>query len=297
MAHTAKPGLHLEQDAASGMWQIASHAPKLTRLQKLWAKTAYLRSNKWIVASAAGAAGVSLALLASNITTFSHSSNNPVVLFKAAPQPTTSIALAAVDYGQPGASDSSALPPPVQNPGPLPQLPFQTDLAPLAANEPQPAGNNAASSRQTAQPRAIPADVPMAVFNEPLQPKTIATPQVSAPVQPGANQQPQSRLGPVVLSASSVTQSKPVPNSKSVGVTSTAPNESAGAQSSGLTGESRAHILAVPNAEAIVITNPATRLPMMVKLGERLPDGSTLKSVDKNSSSAVTSHGETLSLR
>lgn len=56
-------------------------------------------------------------------------------------------------------------------------------------------------------------------------------------------------------------------------------------------------ILAIPENNSVVVTDPSTRLPLLVKVGEALPDGTTLKSVDKANSSALTSRGESISLQ
>jgi hypothetical protein len=56
-------------------------------------------------------------------------------------------------------------------------------------------------------------------------------------------------------------------------------------------------LLAIPANNSVVVTDPTTRLPVVIKVGEALPDGSTLKSADKASSTALTSRGESISLQ
>jgi hypothetical protein len=322
MAHTAKPGLHLEQDQGTRFWRVASHGPKPTLAQRVRASVKAFAQSKVGIASVAAAAGVLLAVAANHLSGFSFRLN-PELAF-ASPTQTTTIDVAQVAYtsGQLG-SGADALPPPIQVQdsavGAQMPLPTSAPIIPPSVSLPPVVP---AASPPKAPPKAPPPiaakvpvkdDSPMAVFNEPLPPKNPVS--VSPPPQspPQANQSIQAtqRPGsPAVLVATkppaSQTTNVATPVAKQAVVqppvgnsaTTIKPTESQPTQPNAERGVAQqARILAVPDTGSIVITNPATRLPMVVKLGEPLPDGSTLKSVDKTASSAINSRGETLTLR
>lgn len=124
------------------------------------------------------------------------------------------------------------------------------------------------SPRETAQAPKVAAkpiadDSPMAVFNEPLQ---LAKPaqQLTMP--------PMAKTGQELVSQGSSNNGKPI-------------------------GAAKVRMLAVQSPTSIVVTNPQNRLPMTVKVGDSLPDGSVLKSIDKTNATAVSSRGETLVLQ
>lgn len=324
MAHTAKPGLHLEQDQGTRFWRVASHGPKQTLAQRFRASVKAFAQSKVGIASIAAVAGVLLAMAANHLSGVSFRLN-PELAF-ASPPKTTTIDVAQVAYtsGQSGSGTDDLLPPPiqVQDPAMGVQMPLPTSAAIIPPSVSLPPVLPAVSPPK-APPKAPPSiaakvpvkdDSPMAVFNEPLPPKSPVS--VSPPPQspPQANQSIQATqrpATPVVLVATKPPASQtttvaapvakqavlqpPVGNSattiKATDAQPSQPNADRGVT------QQQARILAVPDTGSIVITNPATRLPMVVKLGEPLPDGSTLKSVDKTASSAINSRGETLTLR
>lgn len=327
MAHTAKPGLHLEQDQGTRFWRVASHGPKQTLAQRFRASVKAFAQSKVGIASVAAVAGVMLAMAANHLSGVSFRLN-PELAF-ASPPGTTTIDVAQVAYtsGQSGSGTDDLLPPPiqVQDPAMGVQMALPTSAAIVPPSVSLPPVLPAVSQPKAppkAQPKAPPTtaakvpvkdDSPMAVFNEPLPPKSPVS--VSPPPQPLPQANPsvqatQRLATPAVLVATKPSASQtttvaapvekqavvqpPVGNSATT-IKATDVQLSQSNAGRGVTQQAR--ILAVPDTGSIVITNPATRLPMVVKLGEPLPDGSTLKSVDKTASSAINSRGETLTLR
>ncbi len=324
MAHTAKPGHHLEQDQGTRFWRVASHGPKLTLAQRFRAAVKAFAQSKVGIASVAAVAGVLLAMAANHLSGVSFRLN-PELAFASPPQ-TTTIDVAQVAYtsGQSGSGTDVLLPPPiqVQDPAMGVQIPLPTSAAIIPQSVSLPPVLPAVTAPK-APPKAPPSiaakvsvkdDSPMSVFNEPLPSKSSVS--VSPPPQspPQANQSIQANqrpATPAVLVATKPPASQtttvaapvakqavvqpPVGNSATT-IKATDVQLSQSNAGRGVT-QQQARILAVPDTGSIVITNPATRLPMVVKLGEPLPDGSTLKSVDKTASSAINSRGETLTLR
>ena len=300
MAHTASAGVYLYQDPHSGVWQVGSSAKKQTFAQRLWLATLPFRSSKLVIGTSAATAGVILSLLASYFVLNGGLPKNPILALQPPPPSTQSVGLSDAPYMAANAPVAEALPLPT-SPGEI-QLP-----PPLIVKESQPLAplGNMPPSVANVRPQT-PAKVqskdeaPLAIFNQPLQPKAVES-------QPG--KQPNGPLSVQTRADSVVTgvQATPVRNDQSP-----TPGAQKTVQSAATAGNSAAdpaalvvrpstpqavNILAVHTAESIVITNPSTRLPMVVKLGDRLPDGSTLKTVDKSNSSATNSRGETLSLR
>jgi len=320
MAHTAKPGLHLEQDQGTRFWRVASHGPQPTLAQRFRASVKAFAQSKVGIASVAAAAGVLIAMGANHLSGVSFRLN-PELAF-ASPTQTTTIDVAQVAYpsGQSGSGADALLPPPIQVQdqavGVQMPLPTSAPIIPPSVSLPPvlPAVTPPKAPPPIAAKVPVKDDSPMAVFNEPLPPKSPVS--VSPPPQspPQANQSIQAtqRPGtPAVLVATkppanqTTTVAAPVAKQAVVqppvgnSATTIKATESQPSQPNADRGvtQQQARILAVPDSGSIVITNPATRLPMVVKLGEPLPDGSTLKSVDKTASSAINSRGETLTLR
>lgn len=318
MAHTATPGLHLVQDEVTRLWRVASHTPQLTRYQRFIVNLEGFRSNKWVLASIAGITGIVLSVLVGYLAKTDIARKNPAVALQAAPSTTTSIDFSAVAYVPLQASAiANELPPPLADSSSSIQLPILPEsvalgipaapYAPLALKVrdiPMAAPSENQSTLPNKVKQAAKDDSPMAVFNEPLQPKTVLATPVAAPAQTSLVTA-QSKSSPVVIAVTP--QSKPQivvspkgAASNPVNAPDPTPAQASPGVNDSLTGRavaSQGQILAVPNAESIVVTNPSTRLPMLLKIGDRLPDGSVLKSIDKSSSTATTSRGETLSLR
>lgn len=332
LEHNAKPGQYLLQDEGTGNWKIESSGQRASRWARLIASRFWTRGSFQV--SAALLAGALIATGFTSLPPFTAglpfappSTNQPIH-----PQ---SISIAPSSYGS-EPIDLSKLPPPIVEadakpledgasaqradlspPPPAQQAPATAqkalapapNTAPAAAAKPPVTQSNVSSGKVTpppsqpaaplparlalpmpspvaaavvperkapapvAQPKgqapASPEDSKIAVFNEPalqLAKPTAAQGNTSAPVV----QAPAAASGPVVLTAKAGT---PAPGAKS-----------------------SVRMLAVQDPASIVVTNPTTRLPMIVKVGQQLPDGSTLKSVDKAASTAVTSKGEQLVL-
>ncbi len=322
IGHTAVPGLHLQQDEVTRLWVIASQELKVTHRMRLSRALQFCRSSKWLVAGSAGVAGVVLALIAGQISGASLFHRNPVVSLQAAPLSTTSIDVAPVAYAavQPSPSAGLVLPPPAQDPSPILQMPLLPEAA--AIGMPSPVLNGAQGVKQLAVVTKQPVkdDSSMSIFNEPLQAKPVAANQVTgavavSPQTPGRSQavvltqshpenpakngaQARAQVNTPVSQSPAINTAIALRPPESAAPHAIAPNgKESQAEGSRPTSAQQTSILAVPNSDSIVVTNTTTRLPMVVKVGERLPDGSVLKSVDKSTSSATTSRGETLSLR
>lgn len=291
IGHTAQPGLHLQQDEATGLWVIASHIPKTTRWTRFLQTVQSYRSSKWMLACSAGVAGVVFAFAASQISGAWLLRKNPVVALQAAPLSTTSIAVAQVAYSSVQALplQTGVLPLPIQTALPDHQTPNLPES--FATGMPSPALPLSQEFKQPAPSTKKPVkdDAPMSVFNEPLQSKLAPVPTTAVVIAPQAS----ARTPPVSLTP---TRSEaPAKNAPQTFPVSVGNENRAEAQRS--SASLPLSILAVHSQDSIVVTNPTTRLPMVVKVGDPLPDGSLLKSVDKTTSSATTSRGETLSLR
>lgn len=320
MAHTSKAGLHLEQDQDTRFWRVASHGPKQTFAHRFRASVKAFAQSKVGIASVAAVAGVLLGMAANHLSGVSFH-QNPELAF-ASPPKTTTIDVAQVAYtsGQSGSGTNDLLPPPiqVQDPAMGVQMPLPTSAAiiPPSVSLPPvvPAVSPPKAPPSIAAKVPVKDDSPMAVFNEPLPPKSPVSVSPTPQSPPQANksiQATQRPATPAVLVATkppaSQTTTVAAPVAKQAVLQPPAGNsattikatDAQPSQPNADRGDTLQHarILAVPDTGSIVITNPATRLPMVVKLGEPLPDGSTLKSVDKTASSAINSRGETLTLR
>ena len=330
MAHTAVPGLHLEQDEATRFWKVAGHEPKLSHLRRLWLKLDAYRTKKVSVVVGAALGGLMLAVMANQVSTLTLAHKNPGLSLKAPPvtSSTTSIDVSQVAYpdAQPAFTETATLPVPILDVPAAAQPPNRP--SPVIGNQaPIPNGLNLAAI--TTLPRSLPPDLstpsvslkqapkqpvkddaPMSVFNEPLhQPKAVVSPPatVSALTTPS----PPAVKAAVVVQQATPAHSKPVvlqqatPSGVATSKVTDARSTLQGTNSSndpqpenpGSPASVQTRILAIPNTDSVVVTNPSTRLPMVVKIGDRLPDGSVLKSVDKANSNALNSRGETLSLR
>jgi hypothetical protein len=299
MAHTASAGVYIFQDPHSGVWQVGSSAAKQAFSQRFWLATLPLRSSKLVIGGIAVTVGVSFSLLSSYYLLNGDASINPTLALQPPAPLTQSVGLSAAPYMIPSLATAESLP--------LSTFPGSIELPPpLAVGQVSPLAtrNNiapfvVANARSQVPVKDQPKDEsPLVIFNQPLPPKPAESPsakQASGPLPK------QTHLDPVVP----VVQTSPVRNDPSA---SPGPQKPVQLVAAANTADPAAlpvrpstsqsvNILAVPTSESIVVTNPTTRLPMVVKVGDRLPDGSTLKTVDKSTSSATNSRGETLSLR
>ena len=330
MAHTACDGIHLEQDPKSGNWKVVSVLSK----PSLWSRARGLRifKNGWIRTGLACVVGAVVAMAFNHISPFNKAAPLPIAI---APQPEPiqprSISLAQSSYAI-EATDPSSLPPPIvvlsaaeegisksladaaipaasaasatsEAVALVHKTPAQTGPAPVQAG----ANTPAAKAAPIVQPLQPPAPVRAAA---PLLPpaKLVATVPAPLPKAPPAQQ---------VAAAATAKQSQPAGQddgklavfneplqlAKPTQAPTLPPVVATAAQSQSQPGnkaqppKNGIRMLAVQSATAIVVTNPTTRLPMVVKIGDQLPDGSVLKSIDKSASSAMSSRGDSIVLQ
>jgi type IV secretory pathway VirB10-like protein len=295
MAHTAVSGLHLEQDEQTRLWRVSTRVPSQSWLRRLSQTVRSRRAAKIGLALGTVLMAVAFAAIFSYVPSAGILRNDPPLALQPPPPEIakpTSIEVAKVPFpeGTFGTQEASPLPAPMfeaaLNSAPvLPAMPLSRDKVKSAQVIPPSAPVGAQKPKQEA---------PMAVFSEPPPSSPVAssdavkTPARAEPVDQSKNQLPKQR--PLEL-ASSPANPPSAPTSKTPDMSGDAGSATARTNGNAI------RILAVANSESIVVTNPTTRLPIVIKVGESLPDGTVLKSVDKAASTAQNSRGETLSLR
>lgn len=324
--HQAKPGKYLIQEAETGAWMVESNLRRTSLLARLAAISFWKRRSFQI--TAALAAGVLCTLGLNNLSGQQSALPfaSPAAPHATAPQ---SISLAPATYAT-DPIDLSKLPPPIAEPDaslsepaqasetPSQQVPAAatTPVTPPAApslKQPPAVVPASAGASKIAQVPAKPLASPLPAPIRPPMPSPVAAVKApdrkvpaAAPVKPPANpsaddakmavfNEPALQLakpngGPAA--EPSTGGAVPVPGIVSSGPVHLTPKVGSTAPAS----KTGVRMLAVQDPSSIVVTNPATRLPMVVKVGQSLPDGSTLKSVDKTALTALTSKGDQLVL-
>lgn len=324
--HQAKPGKYLVQEAETGAWMVESNLRRTSLLARLAAINLWKRKSFQI--SAALAAGV-LCTLGLN-----HLSGQKASLpfaSPASPQATApqSISLATATYAA-DPIDLSKLPPPIVEPdasltepaqateSPSQQVPAvaTAPLLPPAAPTSKPPTAVVPANAGAAKVAQVPAKPPASPL--PAQIKPPMPSPVAAIKAPERTAPPTTPLKPTVNpsaddSKMAVFNEPALQLAKPNGAPAAAPATSGAVPVSGIVSsgpvlltpkvgtappasKTGVRMLAVQDSSSIVVTNPATRLPMVVKVGQSLPDGSTLKSVDKTALTALTSKGDQLVL-
>jgi hypothetical protein len=326
--HQARPGQFLIQETSTGAWSIEFYRKQTSLIAKLTGSRFWRRKSFQI--SVALAAGALFALGINNLSAFR--SGLPFAPPGASQaKATQSISIAPATYAA-DPIDLSKLPPPVAeqearlpDPAPTAGVAGQVGQAtPPAANlqVAQPAVSNApqptvsptvtAATAKVAQPAAQ-ASPPLPAQIRPPMPSPVAAanvPDRKAPPVPAAPAKPAANTSAddakiAVFNEPALALAKPNPGSPaaasgtaviqgsvSAGPVLLTPKVGSASQSA----KSGIRMLAIQDPSSIVVTNPTTRLPMVVKVGQSLPDGSTLKSVDKTALTAVTSKGDQLVL-
>lgn len=294
LSQTSVEGIHLVQDPATRRWETikCSRPSAFVGLKRRFFELVKARTTfKTNIAIAFSACALGVAITISLSWAPMNTGKNqiaastlPVVVIKAGlpieppRQQTTSIAVAADGYVEKIAESKVPLPPSINQ-----QVP------PAAIPEPMPA----------------PVWVPSVGQDIAANPKL---PSIRAPVVTTVKSLPQTQIANGDDSNSMSVFNEALPSLKSTTSISqlAAPVPAApvqATQSARVVQPTKAaqqatiRILAIPVNNSVVITDPSTRLPVVVKVGEVLPDGSVLKSADKATSTAVTSRGESISLQ
>lgn len=325
LEHQAREGQYLKQDALTGNWQILSIRPK----PSLWRRfrTSFLFTNAYWGAGLACAAGVLFAMAFNHIDFPTSPVSLPIAVMTSEPTPPQSISIATSTYAL-ELTDLGSLPPPIAvgsntegSTGPIPvdagSVQAETTKPGVAA----PLDKKAAELKPTAgslppppikaevAPVATPSRLPVsAAAVKPAEklplPPSIHLPKaaVKQAVQTGpkAATQPEGQNeGKIAVFNEPLQLAKPSAGAVLPPPIASAPQTPASPRSpaSSPSGKNGVRMLAVQGPTSIVVTNPSNRLPMVVKVGEALPDGSVLKSIDKTASTAVNSRGEVLVLQ
>lgn len=306
LAHQARNGQHLIQDSESGDWQIVTAFKKPT----LWAqfRNSKFYSNTYLRLGLACVAGAGISMGINHIKTSpevflpitAHVSREPV--------PPISINLAPSAYAlEP--TDLSQLPPPIgmvqtdiASNGPLPEK-FADDVE--STKVIQPAAEQAKPSPKAPTVKAVSPAVrlalsPLVPVAKPPMPIPATTPKAAHVQEPSpkmSNNTSSKDDGKMAVFNEPLQVAKPPAAVTLPPLVSQGPTTSTATKNSTSSPSARpgVRMLAIESPSAIVVTNPLTRLPIVVKVGESLPDGSVLKSIDKTS--AVNSRGEVLVLQ
>ncbi|ABE47346.1 hypothetical protein [Polaromonas sp. JS666] len=331
--HQARPGQFLIQETGTGAWSIEFYRKQTSLLGKLAASRFWKRKSFQI--SVALAAGALFTVGINNFSAFRSGLPfaPPGASQAKAPQ---SISIAPATYAADPIDLSKLPPPIVEQDGKLPESTLTAGAAgqagqlsppaqnlqvaqPAAPNSPQAAVSptvNTATAK-VAQP-AVQGAPPLPAQIRPPMPSPVAAATVPdrkapavapAPVKPAANTSADdAKIAVFNEPALALAKPNPGPAAAAAAAATAGTAAAQGGVSAGpvlLTpkvgstppsSKSAIRMLAIQDPSSIVVTNPTTRLPMVVKVGQSLPDGSTLKSVDKTALTAVTSKGDQLVL-
>jgi hypothetical protein len=329
LEHQSRDGQHLKQDSLTGAWQIVAGLQK----PSLWTRVrnSKLYTNTYFRLGLACVAGALVSMTFNKIGTSPNGSLPIAVQVENAPAPPKSISIESGTYAL-VPTDTSGLPPPiVVGPGAdAENSPLPLELASVAvgtiSNSLDAAPTNESDSKaisKTGSSTAIPANphAPVAVAS-PVRPTINAlpiTPAAKLPLPLPISVSPPKAAAQQVAASAKKTSSPvagqddgkmavfnepPLPLAKPATaaalpspVTPSVQTAAALKSPASPSGKTGVRMLAVQSPTAIVVTNPSTRLPIVVKVGESLPDGSILKSIDKTASTAVSSRGEVLVLQ